>query len=215
MLIPKCLITFTNKITEMRNLMTISKLLVFSLSIAVPNAYSQDLEVAGKVIVGQVEKNNDADSVIVRLSDGTLGVRDVSWPKEYQVLSISNDTIFLTNGDFVKLPVAESEMSISYNTKWSDYASGHKLGTFYVHNGRVYIDGLVKKSDTIFTNDLIGTLPTEYRPSAKIIGGGSIEEGYVRIDINTNGQINIRFPVGLFSTSGDWVGLQGISFRID
>lgn len=65
---------------------------------------SQNLEVQGKAKISNMEKVNTADSVVVRLSDGTLGVRDVSTLSEFQILSISNDTLFLTNGGYIKLP---------------------------------------------------------------------------------------------------------------
>ncbi|MBK8504901.1 MAG: BspA family leucine-rich repeat surface protein [Saprospiraceae bacterium] len=65
-----------------------------------------NLEVEGKMKIGDTPKDNTADSILVRLEDGTLGIRDVSSLIQYQVLSISNDSIFLSNGGFIKLPAA-------------------------------------------------------------------------------------------------------------
>jgi hypothetical protein len=59
------------------------------------------LEVDGKAKIMDMEKANNADSVVVRLVDGTLAIRDVSTLSEDQVLSISHDTIYLTDGGFV------------------------------------------------------------------------------------------------------------------
>lgn len=64
----------------------------------------QNLEVEGNARITEMGKDNSADSVVVSLSDGTLAIRDVSTLTQYQVLSISNDTIFLSDGGFVKLP---------------------------------------------------------------------------------------------------------------
>ena len=63
-----------------------------------------NLEVEGKAKISQMELENSSDSLVVRLSDGTLALRDASTLVEYQIISISNDTIFLSNGGFIKLP---------------------------------------------------------------------------------------------------------------
>lgn len=68
---------------------------------------AQNLEVEGSAKVSDMVKDNTADSVVVRLSGGTLGVRDASSLVEYQVLSLSNDTLYLSNGGFVKLTNAD------------------------------------------------------------------------------------------------------------
>lgn len=73
----------------------------------------QDLEVAGKAKIETMDSDNTANNVVVRLADGTLAIRDAStipnvlitvYDTIYQVLSISNDTIYLSYGGFVKLP---------------------------------------------------------------------------------------------------------------
>ncbi|MBK8504191.1 MAG: hypothetical protein IPL46_19475 [Saprospiraceae bacterium] len=61
----------------------------------------------GSSKVSELIKDNAADSVVVRLPDGTLGVRDASSLVEYQILSSSNDTLYLTNGGFVRLTNAD------------------------------------------------------------------------------------------------------------
>ena len=62
------------------------------------------LEVEGMVKVTDMDTTSQSDSLVVRLPDGTLAVRDVSTIQEYQILHISNDTIFLSNGGFAVLP---------------------------------------------------------------------------------------------------------------
>ncbi|MCB0669741.1 MAG: DUF1566 domain-containing protein [Saprospiraceae bacterium] len=73
---------------------------------------SQNLQVEGNARISEMNKDNTADSVVVRLSDGSLGVRDVSTLTEFQVISISNDTVYLTNGAFIVLPDASSTNEI-------------------------------------------------------------------------------------------------------
>lgn len=69
------------------------------------SVYSQaDLEIEGKAKITEMEKDNNADSVVVRLENGVLAVRDVSSLLENQNLSLSNDTIYLSDGGFIKLP---------------------------------------------------------------------------------------------------------------
>lgn len=61
-------------------------------------------EIAGKVKIAQLDKDNNSDSLVIKLPDGSLGLRDANSISNHQVLSISNDTIFLEDGGFVKLP---------------------------------------------------------------------------------------------------------------
>jgi hypothetical protein len=60
-------------------------LLILSSSLVVISA--QDLEISGKAKIGTMIENNEADSVVVRQSDGTLGLRGVSTLGELQSLS--------------------------------------------------------------------------------------------------------------------------------
>lgn len=76
------------------------------------NGLSQHLDVDGKIRISQLEKDNTADSVVVPLPDGTLGIRDISSLTEYQILSRNGDSIFLTNGGFVVLPDPDSTNEI-------------------------------------------------------------------------------------------------------
>ena len=66
--------------------------------------FGQDLEIAGKAKIGTMDIVNTADSVVVRLADSTLAVIDVDSLIQLQILTISNDTIFLSSGGFTKLP---------------------------------------------------------------------------------------------------------------
>ena len=82
-------------------------LFLLILSSSLMRISGQDLEISGKAKIGMMLEDNTADSVVVRQSDGTLGLRGISTLAELQILRISNDTIFLTNGGYVKLPMDE------------------------------------------------------------------------------------------------------------
>jgi|GEM_PF-2686525 len=66
---------------------------------------SQSVEIDLQMKMTNLTLQNTADSIVVVLADGTLARRDVSSLEgAIQVLSISNDTIFLSGGGFIKLP---------------------------------------------------------------------------------------------------------------
>ena len=101
--------------------------IIFSL-ITITGLTAQDLEVAGKLSIEVMNQSNNSEKVVVRLDDGTLALRDAStipnkvlqvtiYDTVYQVLTISNDTIFLENGGFVKLPPVKKD--------------AHYIGEFY------------------------------------------------------------------------------------
>ncbi len=64
----------------------------------------QNLEVDGTVKISSMLQDNTAQNAVVRLTDGVLGMRNVTTLSEFQVLSMANDTLFLTQGGFVVLP---------------------------------------------------------------------------------------------------------------
>lgn len=74
-------------------------------SLGVFNA--QTLDVEGDIKIHSLPYDNSPDTLIVKRQDGTLGVTDKTSVQEFQVLTRSNDTLFLTNGGFVVLPVDE------------------------------------------------------------------------------------------------------------
>ncbi len=94
------------KLELMKRLIINGLSITFLLLCIFTNIQAQNLEVEGKAKITEMELKNDADSVVVWLPDGRLARRDVStFLAEFQILSISNDTVFLSNGGFVKLPV--------------------------------------------------------------------------------------------------------------
>lgn len=106
--------------------------------ISVMPLHAQQLDVDGSAKIGVMPPANTADSLAVWTADGTLARRDVSsLPfSELQILTISNDTIFLSNGGFVKLP----EASDADPTNEIQELSVSEFGdTMYIQNGNYLI----------------------------------------------------------------------------
>ncbi len=83
--------------------------------------FDNDLvRINGTLGISTLTNVNTADSVIVLLPNGELGIRDAPTLANNQMLSLSNDTIFLTDGGFVVLP---SEIDIC----WSESGSSPAL----------------------------------------------------------------------------------------
>lgn len=71
-------------------------ILVFSFLCTYLTLKSQStFEIEGKAKIGEVDIDNSFDSLIVWTTDGTLGIRETSSLLQFQILSISNDTIVL------------------------------------------------------------------------------------------------------------------------
>lgn len=80
---------------------TLSLLMLFGLHTCL---LAQNLDVEGNAKISVLNLENGADSIVVWMPDGVLAYRDAYSLQSFQVLSISNDTIYLSNGGFVKLP---------------------------------------------------------------------------------------------------------------
>ena len=115
---------------------------------------AQKLEVEGKAKITDMDKVNTADSVVVRLADGTLGVRDVSTLPDMQQLSVSGDTIFIGGGNFIVLPglrnislltlTVQSRLDLG-QTPLEIFNSGIPLDSLY---GKTHAGGLIFYLDT-------------------------------------------------------------------
>ena len=86
-------------------------------------------EFEGKVKITQLDADNSADSLVVKLPDGTLGLRGANSITSFQVLSISNDTIFLSNGGLIKLPAGFDGAFGSLTGVPADLADGDSVLT--------------------------------------------------------------------------------------
>ncbi len=130
-----------------------------------------NLQVDGSVSIGQMDKDNSGDSVIVRLHDGTLAIRDVLTLNQWQILSVANDTIFLSNGGFVKLPA-------SFDGQYSSL-SGAPTNVSQFSNDSGY---LMEELDGSTTNEIQSISRTGLTVNLDL-GGGSFQDS-----------VNVYFP---------------------
>ena len=148
------------------------------------------VEVDGQLKLGHADTVSTEGQIVVRKSDGILAVTDL------------DDLI----------PV-ETALPLPYTAQWEDYNVGFQKGTFYKHNDRVFLNGLVRKGggfpDTLYSNiDTLCVLPEGYRPWNRVIVYGKHQSNNVRLNIKTDG--TIWFVYG--TESINWVSLDGVSF---
>lgn len=88
-------------------------------------------EFEGQVKITQMNSSS-SDSIMVYQPNGILAIRDASTITEYQLISISNDTIFLDNGGFVKLPQLNDDDPLNEIQNISSSKTGD---TLHLSNG--------------------------------------------------------------------------------
>gem|GEM_PF-3481373 len=120
------------------------------------SAAQYNLKVEGRIRIASLDTMNTADSVVVWLSNGTLAYREVGSIEKNQVLSISNDTIFLSGGDFIKLPV-QIDSSISNELQ---SISKNNLEITLSHGGGTIKDSILSETtvdDMVSDNGFLTT----------------------------------------------------------
>ena len=66
---------------------------------------SQKIQIQGELNISNIEENDTSNIVIVKGENGDINFRSLSSIIEHQIISISNDTILLSDGGFVVLPI--------------------------------------------------------------------------------------------------------------
>jgi hypothetical protein len=90
---------------------------------------------------------------------------------------------------------------------WRNYAGGfHHAGYFKDSMGIVHLKGLVT-GGTVGDNSTIFILPTEYRPSHRVLYTVNTGNVLGRVDIRADGRV---VP---FAGNNTWLSLEGITFR--
>lgn len=142
----------------------------------------------------------------------TLSSVDMSWNQnKLRVVAIDQF------GNSVTSATATLSVSIwgplGLQNSWTDYGSPYSSNGFTkTTSGVVMLKGLIKRSGTPVQNEIIGTLPSGYRPSGKLMfetsSSADTSSGMhsSRIDINTDGTVHFM--------NGDsgYLTLEGINF---
>ena len=106
----------------------------------------------------------------------------------------------------------EGLQNIPYNSGFENYGASYKNGHFYKHENRVYLGGLIRRTNggPFLNDDVIFVLPNGYRPEYRLIAKGSQSGSLLRINIEVDGRVRI---IGNAPNSLDFLSLDGISFR--
>lgn len=93
---------------------------------------------------------------------------------------------------------------------WTDYAAGYTTAAYTkTKTGMIMLKGLVRNSGAPASGDVIGTLPNDYVPSARLIfgtltGNGGNDPG--RVDVDSYGNV-------IFNTGGAaWISLEPVRY---
>jgi hypothetical protein len=101
--------------------------------------------------------------------------------------------------------------TLSMQNSWTNYNSGYNTAAYRkTSDGVVVVKGLIARSGTPVSGEVIGTLPVSYRPSTTLIFlAGTNPNTYARIDVYPNGNI--------IYVSGDpgWLSMDNIHFAPD
>jgi len=160
--------------------------------------------------------------------DDTIGVSQSNG----RIISLKDRLVQLASAD----PV-EQYTDISLLTPWANYGNGYSTARYYLHQGRVYLTGIIRidngddvknfknrypnKLIRIFGKTKLNTnlsriafLPEGYRPDQRLIF--SIPTPNVPNDGNTiMGRVDV-LPNGLIlaiDATSSWLSLDGLSFR--
>jgi hypothetical protein len=104
----------------------------------------------------------------------------------------------------------EAWKGLSLAAGWGNYGSPYDgAGYRRDQSGRVYLRGLVTRTDGLPTQSPIGTLPAGYRPPKRLIFGSGGGAASVRVDVLPNGEVTW---VQGTAKEKDYASLDAISF---
>ena len=165
---------------------------LYLLSLTSILAAQVSLEVSGGIKVSSLEKDNSASKILVLDTSGVITYRYTS--------------------DYFDANSATATSTLNYSADYEDYNGGYNTGGVYIDNNRVYLSGLIRKSPGVPSDDdVICTLPFQYRPMDRILSFGQQSGNPVRIDVLPNGQVLL---VGGANGSSDFISLEGVNYRI-
>lgn len=111
-------------------------------------------EFEGKVKITKLVTDNSADSLVVKLPDGSLGLRVASSVSNFQILSISNDTIFLEGGGFVKIPNSVTDSNLLAGNYSPKVYFGNPVIPAYTSNERAKLTASDAQSNDRFGHNV-------------------------------------------------------------
>lgn len=97
----------------------------------------------------------------------------------------------------------------AFSTGWSQYDNTptFEWAGFYRFAGRVWLQGLVKKSTAAAFGDVIFTLPVGYRPAHRVLLNIQTNSVIGRVDVMANGDVVVQ------TANAAWLAFDGLSFR--
>lgn len=149
------------------------------------------------------------ETELIKINNPTKGIKNGS----PLVLSSEGDIAVLAPDNIDEI---EKVNEISYYPNYENYGAGFAEGTYYKHNHRVYLGGLIKSiNNQISVGDTIFILPPAYRPDKRILAKGHQDLATIRLNIETNGVVRILSPAQLISPDNyvSWISLEGIQFN--
>lgn len=124
---------------------------------------------------------------------------------------VARDQAVQANFDKIASALGEQtfKTALSFGAGWSNYGGGHEAATYSRIGRLVALQGLVTKAGAPVGGDVIGTLPTGFRPSGQLVFVVEATGLHGRVDVNSSGSI-IWQAGGTVGTT--YTSLSGITF---
>lgn len=103
----------------------------------------------------------------------------------------------------------EAWKALSLAAGWANYGTVYETAAYRKELGRVFLRGLVTRTDGLPTNSPIGTLPAGYRPEKRLIFASVGGPASTRVDVLPNGEVHWQ---GGTAAEKDYTSLDTISF---
>lgn len=147
------------------------------------------LDIDGGVKIHRMDTVESNGYLVARQSDGTLALVPSSAAEE-----------------------VESPKFLNLAPGFEYSGQGYQIGMFYKHKNRVYLDGLIKKSQgTIVLGDTLFQLPLPYRPAVDTDIYGKQRDEIIHLRLQKNGVVFVKSsPVAIIN----WVAIDGLNFFI-
>ncbi|NCQ53944.1 hypothetical protein COV88_02685 [Candidatus Saccharibacteria bacterium CG11_big_fil_rev_8_21_14_0_20_41_19] len=164
----------------------------------VPNSIASDSTKSDTIRFAALQTTSNVSVTIS--AAGTIAGRDVSQSGTVREISPNNNTT--VTGD-----VTWSSFSMQNN--WVNYGYEYNTqGYRRTKDGVVMLKGLIKRSGTITSGEIIATLPVGYRPSETLLFQTQTNPNVgSRVDIKANGDIAVLSP-----SDPGWLSLENINF---